>query len=344
MNKIACLSSAERAELFGECANRLDLAASLIEKDFWVCWVLKQIFSIESLARTCLFKGGTSLSKVFRLIDRFSEDIDLAVDYGPLGFTGNRCPTRPGLSRTKQQQLLADMLEACRLYVAGEFLETLLRRFERILGAGSAWNLQVDALDGNVVRFRYPMAISEQVAYIRPEVVLELGTHAEFVPRGEFEIQSYTAQEFPGLFADPAVRLSCLLAKRTFWEKVTILHAEHHRPAAKPFPGRYSRHYYDVAMIAPTAIGQEALEDVELLRQVVRHKQAFYPAAWARYDLAEPGSLKLLPPEPRLAALKQDYRSMSVMLFGNPPSFETLLKTLGRCERQINAARAMCAT
>ncbi len=278
------------------------------------------------------------------MINRFSEDIDLAVDYGPLGFTGNRCPTKPGLSRTKQQQLLADMLEACRLYVAGEFRETLNRRFEKILGFGSAWSLQVDGLDGNVVRFRYPPAISEQVAYIRPEVVLELGTHAEFVPRGEFEIRSFAAQEFPGLFAHPTVRLSCLLAKRTFWEKVTILHAEHHRPAAKPLPGRYSRHYYDVAMIAPTSIGQEALADVELLNQVVRHKQAFYPAAWARYDLAEPGSLKLLPPESRLPALKQDYRSMSVMLFGNPPSFEMLLDTLGRCERQINAACVLCAT
>ena len=236
------------------------------------------------------------------------------------------------------------MLEACRLYAAGEFRETLDCRFEKILGAGSAWSLQVDALDGNVVRFRYPLAISEQVAYIRPEVVLELGTHAEFVPRGEFEIRSYAAQEFPGLFTDPAVRLSCLLAKRTFWEKVTILHAEHHRPAAKPFPGRYSRHYYDVAMIAPTAIGQDALEDLALLNQVVRHKHAFYPAAWARYDLAEPGSLKLLPPESRLAALKEHYRSMAVMFFGNPPSFEMLLDTLGRCERQINAAGALCAT
>ncbi len=97
-------------------------------------------------------------------------------------------------------------------------------------------------------------------------------------------------------------------------------------------------------MIAPASIGQDALEDVELLNQVVRHKQAFYPAAWARYDLAEPGSLNLLPPESRLRALTRDYRSMSVMLFGNPPSFEMSLDKLGRCERQINAARALCAT
>ena len=337
MNKIACQSPAARAGLFGETADRLDLAASLIEKDFWVCWVLEQIFSSESLSRTCLFKGGTSLSKVFGLINRFSEDIDLVVDYGPLGFVGDRSPTLGGLSKTRQQNLLAEMLEACRQYVSSEFIGTLRTRFNRILGDEAVWNLQVDELDRNIVRFRYPPAVAAQVSYVKPEVVLELGTHAEFVPQGQFEVYSFAAQEFPALFVKPAVKVSSILAKRTFWEKGTILHAEHHRPADKPLPGRYSRHYYDVAMILRTPAGAEALDDLELLAQVVRHKKIFYPAAWARYDLAVPGELKLMPHETRLASLRQDYRGMAVMLFGDPPKFETLVAILADAEQRINA-------
>ena len=327
-----------RAELFGETANRLDLAASLIEKDFWVCWTLAQIFSIESLAQTCLFKGGTSLSKVFGAINRFSEDIDLAVDYATLGFTGELSPLLPGLSKTKQQSRLDEMLEACRQYVADDFIASLRGRFTALLGAGDHWRLRVDSADRNTIRFRYPEAVPNQVAYVKPEVVLELGTHAEFIPRGQFEIRSFAAQEFPALFSQPAAQVTSLLAKRTFWEKITILHAEHHRPPNKPLPKRYSRHYYDVAMMAEAAIGEEALADLALLEQVVQHKQTFYAAAWARYDLSRPGSLRLLPPAARLPVLRQDYRSMEVMLFGEPPPFDSIVNTLARCEKRINAA------
>jgi hypothetical protein len=124
---------------------------------------------------------------------------------------------------------------------------------------------------------------------------MELGTHAEFIPRGEFTIRPFAAEEFPHLFADSDVRVTALLAKRTFWEKATILHAEYHRSPGKHFPARYSRHYYDVAMLSQTPIKDEALADLQLLKDVVRHKKTFYPAAWARYDLAVPGTLKLTP-------------------------------------------------
>ncbi len=129
MNRIAQLDAAARAEIFAETANRVALTEALVEKDFWVCWTLAQIFTIESFRENLLFKGGTSLSKVFGLIKRFSEDIDLAVDYAMLGFTGEKHPLAPGLSRTKQTALLASMLEACREYIAGPFIDQLRQRF-----------------------------------------------------------------------------------------------------------------------------------------------------------------------------------------------------------------------
>lgn len=289
--------------MFAETANRIGLPEPLVEKDFWVCWTLAHIFSIESFRNHLLFKGGTSLSKVFGLIQRFSEDIDLAVDYAMLGFTGARHPFAAGLSRTKQQHLLGEMLVACQGYIRGAFMDCLLARFAEQLGQEGVWRLAIDEQDPHVVRFFYPSAVAGTVAYIAPHVTLELGTHAEFIPRGDFTIRCFAAAEFPHLFAMTDVPVMSLLAKRTFWEKATILHAEFHRPAAKKLPARYSRHYYDVAMMASSAVKQEAFHDLDLLAAVVKHKQTFYPAAWAQYRRARPGTFRFVPGEARLQAL-----------------------------------------
>jgi hypothetical protein len=330
------MTADERAEVFAETADRKGLPEAIIEKDFWVCWVLKQLFSIEALSGRLLFKGGTSLSKIFHAINRFSEDIDLAVDYAALGFTGEREPRREEISKTRRASILGEMMTECRLYIAGEFLEALEMRCREVLGAAGAWSLAVSEQDPNVVRFRYPTAATESLAYVAPQVVLELGTHAEFVPRDRFTIRSFAAEEFPELAADGDVGVVALLGKRTFWEKATILHAEYHRPTAKPLPERYSRHYYDVAMLAQGTIRSEALADTALLAQVVRHKEMFYPSGWAHYDLARPGSLRLVPAAERLAALERDYRNMEVMIFGEPPAFNKIMETLAALEREIN--------
>jgi hypothetical protein len=339
LNRIAQLPASSRAEIFAETANRRALPEALIEKDFWVCWTLAQIFSIEQLREGLLFKGGTSLSKVFGVIERFSEDIDLAVDYTMLGFTGARHPLAPGLSRTKQMALLGEMLRACQNYIAGEFLDRLRTRCSEVLGPQGPWRLAVDEHDPNMVHFFYPPAIQVQVAYIAPRVTLELGTHAEFIPHGQFTIRAFAAAEFPKLFERAEAPVTSLLAKRTFWEKATILHAEFHRPPAKTLPGRYSRHYYDVAMMAASPVKQQAFEDLELLAAVVKHKQTFYASAWAQYPLAVPGTFKLAPAEARIQTLRRDYREMAVMIFGEPPPFEQIIEKLAVLEKELNALR-----
>jgi hypothetical protein len=331
------MAAAERAELFAETADRKGLPEAIVEKDFWVCWVLKQLFSIEALSGRLLFKGGTSLSKIFHTINRFSEDLDLAVDYAALGFTGDLDPRREAVSKTKRAGILAEMMAACRQYIAGEFLDAVNARFEKVLGATGSWSVGVSEQDPNVVRFRYPTATAKSLAYVVPQVVLELGTHAEFVPRDRFSIRSFAAEEFPDVVSDGDVAVMALLAKRTFWEKATILHAEYHRPSEKPLPERYSRHYYDVAMLAQGPIRSEAHADIALLAQVVRHKETFYPSGWARYDLARPGTLRLLPAAPRRTALERDYRNMGVMIFGEPPSFDEIMRMLMDLEVEINA-------
>lgn len=268
--------------------------------------------------------------------NRFSEDIDLAVDYAALGFTGGRDPRQEGISRTRRAGILDEMMVACRGYIAGEFLDVARARCRDILGSNATWSLEVSQQDQNVVQFYYPAAGSKSLPYVAPQVVLELGTHAKFVPHDRFTIRAFVAEEFPDLVADVDIGVVALLAKRTFWEKATILHAEHHRPPDKPLPGRYSRHYYDVAMLAEGPIRAEALPDRDLLAQVVRHKETFYPSAWARYDLARPGSFRLLPADERRGALERDYRSMNVMIMGSPPAFDGIMDTLRALEEAIN--------
>jgi len=330
------MSAAKRAEVFAETADRKDLPEAIIEKDFWVCWVLKQLFSIDALSNRLIFKGGTSLSKVFHAINRFSEDIDLAVDYAALGFAGARDPRQEKISKTRRANILAEMMTTCQRYIATEFLQALRAPCEDVLGRAGGWSLDVSEQDPNVVRFRYPATASKSLGYVVPQVVLELGTHAEFIPRDQFRIRSFVAEEFPDLVPDGDVQVIALLAKRTFWEKATILHAEFHRPPEKLLPDRYSRHYYDVAMLAQSPTRGEALADMELLAQVVRHKEAFYPSAWARYDLARPGSLRLLPGERRMVQLERDYRTMGVMIFGKPPMFDGIVGSLIALEAEIN--------
>ncbi|MGH9476452.1 MAG: nucleotidyl transferase AbiEii/AbiGii toxin family protein [Terriglobales bacterium] len=112
------------------------------------------------------------------------------------------------------------------------------------------------------------------------------------------------------MFEAPDTTVVALLAKRTFWEKATILHAEYHRAPAAAMPARYSRHYYDLAVLARGEVKHQASADLDLLAQVVRHKKMFYPSAWARYDLAVPGTLRLTPHEARVLGLRQDYCAM----------------------------------
>ena len=335
MNGIAQMSPERRGEIFTETAARLGIADAIAEKDFWVCWVLQQLFTIASLSERLLFKGGTSLSKIYKVIQRFSEDIDLAVDFAALGFTGDNDPRRAKLSRTQRQRILDNMLAVCREYIAGEFITTLRARCEEILGPDSDWELLVDAGQPDNVLFRYPSSATPH-EYVRPRVVLELGTHAEFIPHGTFGIRSFVAEEFPKLVEDAEVSVKALLAERTFWEKATILHAEFHRPAEKLTPARYSRHYYDLAMMAQSAIREEALADRELLAAVVQHKQIFYAATWARYELAHPPTLMLYPHADRMQDLRKDYRQMAGMIFGQAPTFDSILQTLQKLQNEIN--------
>lgn len=336
MDRIAKAQKGERAELFRVTAAQMQFHPVNVEKDFWVCWLLKQLFTMPEFDGWLVFKGGTSLSKCFNLIQRFSEDIDLAVDFERLGFTGERDPRRSNLSRTKRALLLETMMQACQGYIAGPFLTSLKARVGSILG-DSGSSLRVSEADRNTVEFVYPAAIDVRLDYIQPHVSLELGTHAEPIPHGSFQVRPFVAEKFPAQFAEPSCSVKAVLARRTFWEKATILHAEYHRPRDKRMPARYSRHYVDVALMARSAVKAEALADPALLASVVTHKDRFYYARWAKYQEAKKGTFHLVPRDERLGELRTDYLAMRTMFFADAPAIDEILRDLAQLEHEINS-------
>ncbi|MGH8192995.1 MAG: nucleotidyl transferase AbiEii/AbiGii toxin family protein, partial [Woeseiaceae bacterium] len=315
MDHVAIWNPEERADLFREVAARMGPAPEIIEKDFWVCWTLSRLFGKREGFPTMLFKGGTSLSKAHGLIERFSEDIDLSLDRADLGFTGDRDPASE-MSGKSRRKLVTELQLTCADYVGTGLLPSLIRDFESVLGtAGETWRLDIDSEDPQTLLFAYPNGLtSVPESYNAPVVRLEFGARSDLWPATDAEIRPYAAEHVPEAFEGAAnCTVHVLAAKRTFWEKATLLHAEFHRSEVRPGAEKLSRHYYDLAMLATTPVFDEALSDLELLSSVAEHKTQFFPAAWARYDLAKPGSLRLVPHQALAKMLARDYEAMKEM-------------------------------
>jgi hypothetical protein len=250
MDIIAAKPREFRANLFRETAARRGLPAAILEMDFWVCWTLKHVFGLP-MAPHLLFKGGTSLSKVFGAIQRFSEDVDLSIHRDYLGFGGDNDPMLLP-SASKRDPQIAKLQQACVDNIREEFLPQLRSSFKAVLGNETTpsmlasmgvgggtvtnWSLQLDANDSQTVLFTYPAAVGfsgpeiPKNRYIAPVVKLEMGARSDPYPSGSHQVVSYAAEEFPSLFDQAACTVNALEAERTFWEKATILHAEYHRP------------------------------------------------------------------------------------------------------------------
>lgn len=324
MDNIIKLSPEQRSELFHETAARKGITNAIAEKDFWVTWVLSKIFSNPQLSALMIFKGGTSLSKAFHLIERFSEDIDLILDWR----TVTNTDPREKKTKTAQNKLNKEINTKAATYIKNELLPVITSALAPYCSCIP------DEKDGLIINVRYPSSFDDP--YLRPEILLEIGPLASWLPYGEYAVQSFTSEEFPALFTNPVCNVKAIVAERTFWEKATILHQEANRPLDKAMLPRYSRHYYDLAMMAQSNVKEAALRDLDLLETVVVFKQQFYPSAWANYESAKAGSLKLVPPKERISELSKDYDAMRSMIFGSYPTLHEIIAILQALEADIN--------
>ncbi|MCL2440346.1 MAG: nucleotidyl transferase AbiEii/AbiGii toxin family protein [Treponema sp.] len=324
MDKIAFASDIERKSIFIEAADKLNISESIVEKDFWVSWVLEKIFENNELSQILCFKGGTSLSKAFNLIDRFSEDIDLILSES---IVLNKNETLIQSSKTKQVEFIKIIEER-----ALEYIRTNL--FKKITGVlGSTCFVYPDNEDGHSLYIKFPHVFN--YSYIQQEIKLEIGPLALWNPNNRYSISSFLTKALPELkLIEPVVPI--IKPERTFWEKITILHHEHHRPVTSPLQPRYSRHYYDVYKMGNNEVKNIALANTELLIEVVNFKKRFYPRGWANYDAALPGTICILPAKYNIQSLAEDYIKMQKMLFGEIPQWDTILSNLQKLEIEIN--------
>ncbi|NCB42974.1 MAG: nucleotidyl transferase AbiEii/AbiGii toxin family protein [Clostridia bacterium] len=330
MNRVANLSRKEREELFIVTAREINLPEAMTEKDFWVCWTLDYLFHTCPWSKHLAFKGGTSLSKCFGLIERFSEDIDVILDWRLLGYDTNQ----PWAENTKNQRdkFNKEANSKTEAFLRKEFLPRVQADFQHLLS--DDFKLYIDDADLQTICFAYPRVFGEVT--ILPVVRIEIGALAAWTPVKYAAVTSYAAQKYPQVFEAPSTQILTVAPERTFWEKVTILHKEAFRTNGK-FPSRYSRHFYDLFCMDKSPVKKTAFADVALLEHVVKFKDRFYPSGFAHYELANPGTIRLMPPDDCLAILSDDYEHMKNMIFGAKPSYGDIMDCIRKLEREINA-------
>ncbi len=231
-------------------------------------------------------------------------------------------------SKTKQIDFNDSLNEKAHKFLISD----LLPKFEQLLQPICTCELEQNAQ--LTINVNYPVVFSDE--YLRPQILLEIGPLAAWLPFSQYSITSFAAECFPHLFNQATCNVKTIVAERTFWEKSTILHHEANRPEESRLPLRYSRHYYDLAMLALSSIKPSALEQFNLLKNVVEFKQKFYPRTWAKYDECLISKFKLIPPDYRIFALNADYKQMRIMIFGNYPEFNEILSILQALENEIN--------
>lgn len=330
MKNIARIAAEDREALFHNTAEAMKMTDAIIEKDFWVCYMLDYLFHRLEWKDHIAFKGGTSLSKAYGLIERFSEDIDLILDWRVLGYGIDEPWERR--SNTKQDIFNKEANTRAEEFLKNIFLPAIIKDLTAEIGAEV--KCFIDEKDPQTVKIAYPNGFYDPS--ILQEIRLEIGALAAWTPVKVAEITPYAAQEYGRLFRQPSTDILTVLPERTFWEKVTILHREAFRAEDRPFPTRYSRHYYDLYRMMQTPVKDNALADNELLTKVVDFKDKFYRCPWARYDLAKRGTIRLMPPDYNLDRLRDDYEHMQNMLFGDKPIFEEIMDGIAKLEDEIN--------
>lgn len=330
---------ADRHDLFLTAARRLGAPDESVEKDFWVCWTLNELYHERPVGGPrMLFKGGTSLSKAYGLIERFSEDIDITVFRDDLD-EGASVGDLEALSNKKRRMVLDAIRDACREYITGPLNEFLSGRLaDATKGAGRVEVDQADP-DQQTLLVQYPTVVPRDGTYVRHAVRLEFGAKSALDPNRPAAVRPYVGHEIedPGL---TVADVTTIEATRTFWDKVVIAHSLRHwyerRGVLRQGGQRVSRHYYDLHCLLGSGPGMDALADPGLGADCVRHARMFFDRHGYGLASAVPGSFALAPVGGMVEALSRDYAGTASMIFGPAPGFGEILSSVSQIERIIN--------
>lgn len=329
MKKFINASLEEQALVFQNVSDKRKINTAIVEKDFWVTFILDYLFNEFKFKNSLCFKGGTSLSKVYNYIERFSEDIDIALDWGVLGFAENE--PYEARSKTAQNRFNEVMNLETIKFIKEKWLPMMHQDLQKMINYN--FSLEIDQVDNQTINFRYPQQFEDNS--ILQVIRIEIGALAERIPEESNAINSFIGETYPKLFEKNDVSIKSLSPIRTLYEKLLILHREANRRTNET-PIRYARHYYDVYQIIRKGNIEQIFNNIEILYKVIEFNKKFYPYNWANYDEIYKGSLNLIPSNETLKILKKDYESMKEMIFGNIPEFDDILKELEIFEETLN--------
>lgn len=324
------LTEKTQKNIFGETAADIGLPAVAVEKDWWVVRTLELVFA-SSIAPHTVFKGGTSLSKAWNLIDRFSEDIDLALDRRFLGFD----KTDEVMTGSQVRKLR----EASGKFIKEKYFSELAELFN---AAGLNVNIKfgeikTDDQDPLIIEIYYP-SVTEQLAYLQPRVLIEVGSRSLIEPFDERSFTSMVGEKYNGRpFADNNITIPSVNPQRTFLEKVLLLHEEFQLPTEKIKVERKSRHLYDLEKLMDTEYAMAALNNAELYQTIVQHRAKLTPLRGIDYANHTPDKINPIPPDAIIEAWANDYKAMQESMLYNPSlSFDKLIERMYELKARIN--------
>lgn len=319
-----------KIRLFTETSRQIGLSSSsAAEKDWWVVHTLSVIFSMDC-ANALIFKGGTSLSKGWKVIHRFSEDIDLALDREFLGFSGELTKGDIRKLRRKSFQFISEVFTK---ELKNKFMELGFKNVT--VKPREVENHDQDPLIIEV----YYNKLTETDTYLKPGVLVEVGSRSlkePFTQRtfGTFISEIYTDNPF----TDKPITIPIVNPERTFLEKIFLLHEEFQKPFGKIRVERLSRHLYDIEKLCQTEYAEIALQDRELYNTIVRHRSKFTAISGIDYAKHNPENIKIIPPDSIKKMWKADYEEMKgSMIYDNPLDFDQLINRLTELQMRINA-------
>lgn len=323
------ISPRDQRNIIQTVSATLNKSEQIIEKDIYVCLVLHELFSMPDSLKM-VFKGGTSLSKVFNMIDRFSEDLDITIDYR--NFI-DEDPLSPLLSNTKRHKISDHLRASLKLHIQNEIYPYLQTKIQSECSSSIAINMN-DSKD--CLEIYFESVCDPITTYIKPFVLLEFGARNITDPNISYELITYMEPEVP-MLEFPKARVNVLNPERTFWEKITMMHVECNRGYFKLNADRLSRHWYDVSKLDQIDVGESAIQSRELLIDVVRHKKVFFNTPYAHYDQCLIGKFNLLPQGEQLKQLQSDYEKMiaSDMFYGTNIPFQKIMTQIKKLQHQL---------
>lgn len=330
MNKFYNIPKEAKSRIYSEVGERMNLPAYAIEKDWWVVQTLSILFEME-IGKHLVFKGGTSLSKAWNVIERFSEDIDLAVDRTFFGFEGD-------LGKNQRTKLR----KTANTYITDTLYSELNNAFIAI-GLTNV-NIELEEIvstdqDPIIISIYYPNVIHTP-GYIQPRVQIEISCRSLREPFEKREVLSLVDETYPeSEFSQQAVQIPSVLPERTLLEKVFLLHEEFQRPKEKIRVDRLSRHLYDIYQISKKNYAAKAIENKDLYETIVKHRHSFTRLGGVDYNLHQPQTINFIPPKEMLSAWEADYKTMQEqMIHGDSPNFTDLIQSLTTLKNSLNAS------